>query len=44
MQDPLAVAPRRPDAGKHTEIYLPQQAIVVFDGADADLHQPHLQR
>ena len=23
---------RRPDAGKHTEIYLPQQAIVVFDG------------
>jgi lipoprotein-anchoring transpeptidase ErfK/SrfK len=32
MQDPLAVAPRRPDAGKHTEIYLPQQAIVVFDG------------
>ena len=32
MQDPLAVAPRRPDAGKHTEIYLPQQAIIVFDG------------
>ena len=33
MQDPLAVAARRPDAGKHTEIYLPQQALVVFDGA-----------
>ena len=26
MQDPLAVTARRPDAGKHTEIYLPQQA------------------
>ncbi|MET0461382.1 MAG: L,D-transpeptidase family protein, partial [Ilumatobacteraceae bacterium] len=32
MQDPLALVPRRPDAGKHTEIYLPQQALVVFDG------------
>ncbi len=33
MQDPLPVVARRPDAGKHTEIYLPEQVIVVFDGA-----------
>ncbi len=32
LQDPLNVQARRPDAGKHTEIYLPQQALVVFDG------------
>jgi hypothetical protein len=32
MQDPLPVVARRPDAGKHTEIYLPAQVIVVFDG------------
>lgn len=32
LQDPLNVHARRPAAGKHTEIYLPQQAIVVFDG------------
>ena len=44
MQDPLPVVARRPDAGKHTEIYLPEQVIVVFDGADAGVHQPHLQR
>ncbi len=30
MQDPIAVAPRRPGAGTHVEIYLPQQAAVVF--------------
>ena len=32
LQDPLPLQARRPDAGKHTEIYLPQQALVVFDG------------
>jgi peptidoglycan hydrolase-like protein with peptidoglycan-binding domain len=31
MQDPIQVAPRRPDASpNHTEIYLPEQVIVVF--------------
>ena len=33
LQDPLPVTARRPEAGKHTEIYLPQQVIVVFEGA-----------
>lgn len=33
LQDPLNVTARRPGAGKHTEIYLPQQVLVVFDGA-----------
>ena len=34
MQDPLpATMARRPQAGKHTEIYLPQQAIVVYQDA-----------
>jgi hypothetical protein len=32
LQDPLNLPARRPDAGKHTEIYLPQQALVVYDG------------
>jgi hypothetical protein len=32
LQDPLDLPPRRPDAGFHTEIYLPQQALVVYDG------------
>ena len=32
LQDPLDLPARRPDAGKHTEIYLPQQALVVYDG------------
>ena len=32
LQDPLPLHARRPDAGKHTEIYLPEQALVVFDG------------
>lgn len=32
LQDPLPIQARRPDAGKHTEIYLPQQALIVFDG------------
>lgn len=30
LQDPLPITPRRPDAGQHTEIYLAQQALVVF--------------
>ncbi len=32
LQAPLPIEARRPEAGKHTEIYLPEQAIVVFDG------------
>jgi Putative peptidoglycan binding domain/L,D-transpeptidase catalytic domain len=32
LQDPLPVHARRPDAGFHTELYLPQQVVVVFDG------------
>ena len=32
MQNPVPIAARRPDAGKHTEIYLPEQVLVVFDG------------
>jgi peptidoglycan hydrolase-like protein with peptidoglycan-binding domain len=32
LQDPVRVRARRPDAGKHTEIYLPEQVIVVFNG------------
>ena len=32
LQDPLPVHARRPEAGEHTEIYLPQQVVVVFDG------------
>jgi peptidoglycan hydrolase-like protein with peptidoglycan-binding domain len=31
MQDPLGVAPRRPDStSTHVEVYLPQQVMVVF--------------
>jgi peptidoglycan hydrolase-like protein with peptidoglycan-binding domain len=33
LQDPLNVTALRPEAGKHTEIYLPKQVLVVFDGA-----------
>ena len=33
LQDPLPIVARRPDAGRHIEIYLPQQVLVVFDGA-----------
>jgi hypothetical protein len=32
LQDPLPLHARRPDAGFHTEVYLPQQAVAVFDG------------
>ncbi len=32
LQDPLPLHARRPDAGKHVEVYLPKQAVVVFDG------------
>ncbi len=34
MQDPIKVAPRRPTAGlaNHTEVYLPEQVLVVFHG------------
>jgi lipoprotein-anchoring transpeptidase ErfK/SrfK len=41
LQDPLPVHARRPQAGKHTEIYLPQQVIVVFDG-DTPLFLSHI--
>ena len=32
LQDRVRIRARRPDAGKHTEIYLPEQVIVVFNG------------
>jgi hypothetical protein len=32
LQDPVRVRARRPDAGRHTEIYLPEQVIVAFNG------------
>ncbi len=32
MQDPVPINARRPDAGRHTEIYLPEQVLVAFDG------------
>ncbi|HEY3484291.1 MAG TPA: L,D-transpeptidase family protein [Ilumatobacteraceae bacterium] len=37
MQDPIAIQPRRPDAqtARHTEIYLPEQVIAVFEGTRA---------
>ena len=38
MQDPITIAPRRPDSTpNHTEIYLPQQVLVVFQGDKAVL-------
>ena len=43
LQDPLPVHARRPEAGKHTEIYLPQQVLVVFDG-DAPVFISHISR
>jgi hypothetical protein len=41
LQDPQPVHARRPQAGKHTEIYLPRQALVVFDG-DTPLFISHM--
>jgi peptidoglycan hydrolase-like protein with peptidoglycan-binding domain len=32
LQDRVRIRARRPDAGKHTEIYLPEQVIAVFNG------------
>ena len=33
MQDPLEILPRRPDATpNHTEVYLPEQVLIVFRG------------
>jgi hypothetical protein len=32
LQDPVPINARRPDAGRHTEIYLPEQVLVAFDG------------
>jgi peptidoglycan hydrolase-like protein with peptidoglycan-binding domain len=32
MQEPVPVNARRPNAGRHTEIYLPEQVLVAFDG------------
>ena len=34
MQDPIAIQPRRPTNGlaDHTEIYLPEQVMIVFNG------------
>jgi peptidoglycan hydrolase-like protein with peptidoglycan-binding domain len=35
MQDPLLILPRRPDSTpNHTEIYLPEQVLIVFHGED----------
>jgi hypothetical protein len=41
LQDPLPLHARRPQAGKHTEVYLPKQALVVFDG-DTPLFISHM--
>jgi hypothetical protein len=41
LQDPQPVHARRPQAGKHTEVYLPKQALVVFDG-DTPLFISHM--
>ncbi|MDQ3468911.1 MAG: L,D-transpeptidase family protein, partial [Actinomycetota bacterium] len=39
MQDPLVVVPRRPDADSdnHTEVYLPEQVVIFFQGDKAVL-------
>ena len=38
MQDPIVILPRRPDSTpNHTEIYLPEQVMVVFHGDRAVL-------
>jgi Putative peptidoglycan binding domain/L,D-transpeptidase catalytic domain len=41
LQDPLRVHARRPQAGKHTEVYLPKQVLVVFNG-DTPLFISHM--
>ena len=41
LQDPLPVHARRPEAGRHTEIILPKQVLVVFDG-DTPLFISHI--
>jgi hypothetical protein len=41
LQNPLGVHARRPRAGKHTEIYLPKQVLVVFNG-DTPLFISHM--
>lgn len=41
LQDPLNVHARRPEAGRHTEIYLRQQVLVAFDG-DVPLFITHI--
>lgn len=39
MQDPITVQPRRPTGGlaDHTEVYLPEQVLVVFNGDEPAL-------
>lgn len=37
MQDPKAIQPRRPGAGTHVEIYLPEQVAAVFTESAATL-------
>jgi hypothetical protein len=42
MQDPLLILPRRPDSTpNHTEIYLPEQVLIVFH-ADAPVLVTHI--
>ncbi len=42
MQDPFVIAPRRPNSTpNHTEIYLPEQVIAVFEG-DAPVMISHM--
>lgn len=42
MQDPLVILPRRPDATPdHTEIYLPEQVLIVFH-ADTPVAVTHI--
>ncbi len=42
MQDPIAIAPRRPGTGSHTEVYLPEQVVAFFDDDDRPVLISHM--
>ena len=43
MQDPsVQILPRRPNAGKHIEIYLPLQVLALFDETGKAIFVPHI--
>jgi hypothetical protein len=42
MQQPTVIAPRRPGAGSHTEVYLPEQVVAFFDANDRPLLISHM--